>query len=666
MDVRCEKCGTEYEFDNERVTEEGVTVKCSTCGHLFKIRKKSFVLTEPVVLGKKGADEGRNWMIRRGDGTILSFKELTTLQKWIVERKVAREDEISKSGETWKRLGSIAELASFFQVVDQASSATAPGLPAQLPIQQSPAPATGSTQPLPAAMPAASVPTPVDIPTSSAAQYTAESPAQPADQALPAEEVAPAPASAPIDVPPASPETGGEPDSWGEMPPDDDDDMIEKWKRRGRRKWYFIVPFIAIVLGLGGWYLVSKDSFMKVVGMITGQRAEIPPQAKSLLESGLAHLLKDSANELAAAKKDINAAIEKAAGNYPEAMATLAEVDVTQADENRQKIGMLDEQITQLQKKIDELKPTNGKEPDDKVAAEIAPLHNQKVDLQRERLKLTDAARKDLEEAKRLIDASVGLAEKNVVPKYALADYIRVMSRDRAGVEAALREASALTKGENPWILFIDGASLAEDPGSLMAAFEKLNRAVALEPRMVRARYLLAKVLAALKRPDEAKLQAERVLQDSPDHELAKQLLASLQPKPKPEPKSETKPAEPGQPTTYEGWKNLADALQEKGLVGKALKAYDKALELKPEDVEALNGKGLCHLDNGSYGMAITWFRRALKKNPRFADAIMGLAESYKYQGNKEQARTYYQRYLDVLPGGPEAAVARRNLKEMK
>ncbi len=651
MDVRCEKCGTEYEFDNDRVTEEGVTVKCSTCGHLFKIRKKSFVLTEPVVLGKKDSDAGRNWMIRRGDGTILSFKELTTLQKWIVERKVAREDEISKSGETWKRLGSIAELASFFHVVDQATSATTPGLSAQPPIQPAPVPATGTTQPLPAAMPAASAPTPIEVPIS-------EPPA------VPTPATAPAPATAPVAIPPAAPEMGGEPDSWGEMPPDADDDMIEKWKRRGRHKWYFIVPLIVILFGLGGWYLASKDTFMKVVGMITGRGAEIPPQAKSLFESGMAHFLKDSASELAAARKDLNAAIEKAEGKYPAAMATLGEVHVTQADESRQKIANLDERITVLQKKIDELKPKDGAEPDDKVTAQIAPLHNDKVDLQRERLRLTDAARKDLEEAKRLIDAARGLAEKDFAPRCALADYIRVMSRNRAGVEAALREAAAVKKGEDPRILYIDGASLADDPGSLQAAFDKLNRAVTLEPRMLRARYLLARVLVAMKRPDEAMVQAERVLKDSPDHGQAKQLLTSLQPKP--EPKPETKPAEPGQPTTYEGWKDLADQLQEKGRIGKALKAYDKALELKPEDIEALTGKGLCLLDNGSYGMAITWFRRALKKNPRFADAIMGLAESYKYQGNTEQARIFYQRYLDVLPGGPEAAVARGNLKELK
>ena len=58
--------------------------------------------------------------MRQANGNVFTFKELTTLQKWIVERKVARDDEISLTGESWKRLGNIAELASFFQVVDEA------------------------------------------------------------------------------------------------------------------------------------------------------------------------------------------------------------------------------------------------------------------------------------------------------------------------------------------------------------------------------------------------------------------------------------------------------------------------------------------------------------------------------------------------------------------
>src|SRR5439155_20126942 len=62
----------------------------------------------------------REWKVRQPSGNIFSFKELTTLQKWIVERKVSRDDEISLTGEAWKRLGHLAELASFFQIVDDA------------------------------------------------------------------------------------------------------------------------------------------------------------------------------------------------------------------------------------------------------------------------------------------------------------------------------------------------------------------------------------------------------------------------------------------------------------------------------------------------------------------------------------------------------------------
>src|SRR5580704_16398955 len=41
MDVRCEKCQTEYELDETRLKPGGVTVKCTNCGHMFKIRKRS-------------------------------------------------------------------------------------------------------------------------------------------------------------------------------------------------------------------------------------------------------------------------------------------------------------------------------------------------------------------------------------------------------------------------------------------------------------------------------------------------------------------------------------------------------------------------------------------------------------------------------------------------
>ena len=64
MDVRCERCKTEYEFDDARITEAGVTVKCTTCGHVFKVKKKALVVTVPV---KPDATEDERFALREGD-----------------------------------------------------------------------------------------------------------------------------------------------------------------------------------------------------------------------------------------------------------------------------------------------------------------------------------------------------------------------------------------------------------------------------------------------------------------------------------------------------------------------------------------------------------------------------------------------------------------------
>lgn len=112
MDVRCDKCGTEYEFDEARVGDNGVTVKCTNCQHVFRVRRPQSSPSTPA-----GA---REWLVKKPDGQMIAFRELTTLQKWIVEGRIARDDEISRNGETWKRLGNIAELEPFFSVFERA------------------------------------------------------------------------------------------------------------------------------------------------------------------------------------------------------------------------------------------------------------------------------------------------------------------------------------------------------------------------------------------------------------------------------------------------------------------------------------------------------------------------------------------------------------------
>jgi hypothetical protein len=83
--------------------------------------------------------------VRQANGNIFTFRELTTLQKWIIEQKVSRDDEISLSGDQWKRLGNIAELASFFQVVEAAERSRAQAaMPAVTPVPMPALPGFGA------------------------------------------------------------------------------------------------------------------------------------------------------------------------------------------------------------------------------------------------------------------------------------------------------------------------------------------------------------------------------------------------------------------------------------------------------------------------------------------------------------------------------------------
>lgn len=163
MDVRCEKCQTEYELDEARLKPGGVTVKCTNCGHMFKIRKRSPTqpgapiapprsaspsappprpterpterrstpeprtappaVPEPsrTLAGSGPVGEGdRNWIIRLENGETRTCRELNALQQWIIAGEVSRESMISRSGKTWKRLGDIPDLASFFIVAEEA------------------------------------------------------------------------------------------------------------------------------------------------------------------------------------------------------------------------------------------------------------------------------------------------------------------------------------------------------------------------------------------------------------------------------------------------------------------------------------------------------------------------------------------------------------------
>ena len=171
MDVRCPACTTEFEFDDFRVTARGVRVKCTDCGHMFTVRKRALagvkggtpppreasggtaraasglaaslaavaprprsriketrgpagpskrtdatVSKAPFLDPTEQRQLSRPWMVRSVNQDVMTFRDISTLQKWIMEGRISRADELSLTGATWRSLGEIAELDSMFRV----------------------------------------------------------------------------------------------------------------------------------------------------------------------------------------------------------------------------------------------------------------------------------------------------------------------------------------------------------------------------------------------------------------------------------------------------------------------------------------------------------------------------------------------------------------------
>lgn len=74
----------------------------------------------PASGGSTGASPaGRPWLLRkRGSLEVLRCPDLSTLRTWMLERRISRDDEISRGGKVYRRLGSVVEFESLFHSAD--------------------------------------------------------------------------------------------------------------------------------------------------------------------------------------------------------------------------------------------------------------------------------------------------------------------------------------------------------------------------------------------------------------------------------------------------------------------------------------------------------------------------------------------------------------------
>jgi len=100
---------------------------------------------------------------------------------------------------------------------------------------------------------------------------------------------------------------------------------------------------------------------------------------------------------------------------------------------------------------------------------------------------------------------------------------------------------------------------------------------------------------------------------------------------------------------------NLGTLYMKGGQPSRAKAAFERALELQPDNADAGNSLGALLAQSGEVPAAIERFRAALRVKPDFPDALNNLGFALFQTGQADQAYDLYQKALKLQPDFPEA-----------
>lgn len=141
MHIRCENCSVEHDLDPPAwvvSTGRPFRFRCSACGFSQMVQPPAPVTAQTVVappstaqplganaelptedLPKPPGESASPPVYLKQEGKVYLVRDWATVQRWIMERRVEREDLVSEGGVRWEPIGTRPELGSFFAAVEQ-------------------------------------------------------------------------------------------------------------------------------------------------------------------------------------------------------------------------------------------------------------------------------------------------------------------------------------------------------------------------------------------------------------------------------------------------------------------------------------------------------------------------------------------------------------------
>jgi predicted Zn finger-like uncharacterized protein len=669
MDVQCERCKTEYEFDDALVSGRGTTVRCTTCGHQFKVRR-----TE----GADASDEDR-WLVKTANGHQFTFVTLRELQRAILAHQVSRSDLLRRAGAAPRPLGSISELEPFFEGRTTSTRPPPPGPADEAPPVPSfpkrssitweddaPAPAmprsntasygqapqgrakvdTLRVLPGAGAAPVAApiVPQPIVSATPYPAQRVPFHEHTTAVESVEVREAAPPPApppapwpevSSPLPAPtrPVRRRTTSSDFDSAETRSSIPSSLDEPYSaRRGRRVGGWIVALVLLLaVGVLGWAIARPY----VLARGASAAAQLDPRAEAFLAEGEKAISAGDLDQAAEAFDKASALAE----NEPRVRLDQARVATAQADVPWLKLRLL---------------PVGAV---DQVRATKADMTER------------------VGRAGRLADEALASAPDAPAAARVKIDALRLAGQPDAARAFVAKVIGQASQPETAYVLA--ALDLAEPEPLWTTVLERLRLAASGEGAAGRARAALVYSLA--KSGDTADARTELAKLDalahpsplSPDlHALVDKLPAKgvldagapAAPARGPAIPAGTAggvpaPAAPGGggdsiPGDSRSAMQVAAQAYKKGDLGRARQIYEAIATRNPTDSEAVAALGDVARAQGDSSGAITDYKRAITVNPSYLPALLGLADTQWSSGDKASATRGYGDIVDRFPEG--------------
>jgi tetratricopeptide (TPR) repeat protein len=120
-------------------------------------------------------------------------------------------------------------------------------------------------------------------------------------------------------------------------------------------------------------------------------------------------------------------------------------------------------------------------------------------------------------------------------------------------------------------------------------------------------------------------------------------------------------------PTDVKSWIALGNEYFDSQQREKAISAYDKALQLQPNNPDVLTDQGVMYRELSQFDKAVANFKKANSINPKHLQSLLDLGVVYgRDLKDYDSAMEAFNKIIQIAPDSGEAAHAREAIEELK